>query len=115
MTNPAIEAFVQEASDILETLEDQLLELEGSHDTSQVDAVFRALHTIKGSGSMFGFTKLSQFTHHFETAFDLIREGKLEVDAKLIDLSLKARDTMRRFVDLGGIRRRQISCRTRLR
>lgn len=102
MTNPAIEAFVQEANDILETLEDQLLELEGSSDPAQVDAVFRALHTIKGSGSMFGFTRLSQFTHHFETAFDLIREGKLGIDGKLIDLSLKARDTMRRFVDLGG-------------
>ncbi|WP_227268753.1 chemotaxis protein CheA [Roseobacter weihaiensis] len=102
MTNPAIEAFVQEANDILETLEDQLLELEGSSDPAQVDAVFRALHTIKGSGSMFGFTRLSQFTHHFETAFDLIREGKLAIDGKLIDLSLKARDTMRRFVDLGG-------------
>lgn len=102
MTNPAIDAFVQEANDILETLEDQLLELEHNSDLSQVDAVFRALHTIKGSGSMFGFTRLSKFTHHFETAFDLIREGKLGIDGKLIDLSLKARDTMRRFVDLGG-------------
>lgn len=40
--------------------------------------IFRALHTIKGSGAMYGFEALSRFTHEFETAFDLVRSGQME-------------------------------------
>ncbi|WP_410218029.1 chemotaxis protein CheA [Paracoccus sp. (in: a-proteobacteria)] len=100
--NPAIGAFVQEAREILEGLEALLLDLEGQVDPEQVDAVFRALHTIKGSGSMFGFGVLARFTHYFEDAFDKVRDGLLSVDNRLIDLSLKARDHMTALLACGG-------------
>lgn len=100
--NPAIGAFIQEAQEILEGLEDMLLDLEGGAEQDQVDAVFRALHTVKGSGSMFGFATLARFTHHFEDAFDRVRERRLSVDRRLIDLSLKARDHMTALLNCGG-------------
>jgi two-component system chemotaxis sensor kinase CheA len=100
--NPAVATFVQEARELLEGLEERLLELENEPDQEQVDAVFRTLHTVKGSGSMFGFTTLARFTHHFENAYDLVREGKLTINRALIDLSLLARDHMTALLDCGG-------------
>lgn len=100
--NPAVGAFIQEAREILEGLEALLLDLEGGSDPEQVDAVFRTLHTVKGSGAMFGFGTLARFTHHFEDAFDRVREGRLSVDKRLVDLSLSARDHMLALLDCGG-------------
>ncbi len=100
--NPAIGAFVQEAQEILEGLEDLLLDLEDRSDPEQIDAVFRTLHTVKGSGAMFGFGTLARFTHHFEDAFDRVREGRLSIDGRLIDLSLRARDHMIALLNCGG-------------
>ena len=100
--NPATESFIHEAGDLLQGLEAMLLELETTSDPEQIDAVFRALHTVKGSSGMFGFGALSRFTHHFENAFDLVREGKLAADRRLIDLSLAARDHMMALLQTGG-------------
>jgi two-component system chemotaxis sensor kinase CheA len=100
--NPAVATFVQEAREQLEGLEALLLDLEGAADPEQVDAVFRTLHTVKGSGAMFGFGVLARFTHHFEDAFDQVREGRLGIDRRLIDLSLQARDHMTALLDCGG-------------
>jgi len=102
MLQQAISAFVQEARDILEELEDQLLALEDDKSPAKVDEIFRALHTIKGSGAMFGYTCLSQFTHHFEGAFELVRAGSLPVESHLIDLCFQARDMMAVFLDFDG-------------
>ncbi len=100
--NPAAQSFVQEARDILEDLEGVLLELEADPtNPKRVDAVFRALHTLKGSGAMFGFVTLSAFTHHFENAYDRIREGKATVTPRLIELSLASSDHLERMLDAG--------------
>ena len=102
MIEQAIQAYVEEARDLLANLEDQLLALEVDPDPATINEIFRALHTIKGSGAMFGYTALARFTHHFESAFELVRAGRLSVSSGLIDLSLKARDLMVSFLDLGG-------------
>nr|WP_210252476.1 Hpt domain-containing protein [Devosia marina] len=71
------ETFRQEARELLEQLEAGLLDLE--QDPSNADLInstFRALHTIKGSGAMFGFTAVAGFVHEFETAFDQVRKGQ---------------------------------------
>jgi two-component system chemotaxis sensor kinase CheA len=101
MNNPA-DTFIQEATDILEGLEAILLELEAEPGSANsVDAVFRALHTLKGSGAMFGFDALARFTHHFENAYDRIREGKAVVTPELIQLSLASRDHIERMISAG--------------
>ncbi|EAT14635.1 chemotaxis protein CheA [Desulfuromonas acetoxidans] len=93
-------AFKEEAYELLSELEDSLLELEEQpEDHETVSKVFRAMHTIKGSGAMFGFTTISQFTHEVETVFDLVRSGELPVSKQLVDLSLKARDHILSLLD----------------
>lgn len=99
--NPAVATFVEEARELIEGLEAQLLDLERDANAEAVDSVFRVLHTIKGSGAMFGFTELSRFTHHLEEAFDRVREGRARIDQRLIDLALEARDHMQSLLDLG--------------
>lgn len=100
--NPAVGAFIQEAREILEGLEDLLLDLEDHPTPESIDAVFRTLHTVKGSGAMFGFGTLARFTHHFEDAYDRVREGRLQIDRRLINLSLRARDHMIALLNCGG-------------
>lgn len=87
------EIYRQEAHEILTELEASLLALEESpEDDELIDRVFRALHTIKGSGAMFGFNDIADFTHELETVFDLVREGKISVSPELVNHSLSARD-----------------------
>ena len=86
-------AFREEADELLAELESALLELESTPDDQErIGQVFRTMHTIKGSGAMFGFEDIAHFTHEVETVFDLVRNGQLEVDKALIDLTLQARD-----------------------
>lgn len=94
------QTFLEEARENLAQLEEALLELENSPtDMELVGKAFRAMHTIKGSGAMFGFDDVAEFTHEAETAYDLVREGVLEVTKELIDLSLKAQDYIRMMLD----------------
>ena len=96
----ATETFRQEAQDLLEVLEQALLDLaHAPGDMDLVDSAFRALHTIKGGGAMFGFDAVAAFTHHVETAFDLVRKGKVTVNRELIDVTLAAKDRMRRLIE----------------
>ena len=97
------QSFREEAREILVELEAALLELNenpGSNDL--VGRVFRALHTIKGSGAMFGFDKLAAFTHNLETAFDQVRNGKLAITPELIDLTLAALDQIKVMLEDGA-------------
>jgi two-component system chemotaxis sensor kinase CheA len=102
MIDQAVAAFVQEARDLLARLEDDFLSLEDGASKAKIDEIFRALHTIKGSGAMFGYTLLSRFTHQFESAFEKVRAGALAVDRPLIDVCLAACDVMAAFLDIDG-------------
>jgi two-component system chemotaxis sensor kinase CheA len=91
-----IETFRQEAEELLADIEETILDLEQSPDDSEaLHRLFRAMHTLKGSGSMFGFDEIAAFTHHVETALDHIREGSLSIDKHLIDLILASRDQIK--------------------
>src|SRR5215475_7087583 len=85
------EAFREEAREVIVELESALLELnDRPADLELVGRAFRALHTIKGSGAMFGFDEIAKFTHHVESAFDKLRNGQLAATSDLINLSLAA-------------------------
>lgn len=95
--------FKEEAYDLLGELEGALLELEENpEDMDLVNQIFRALHTIKGSGSMFGFEDIAEFTHEVETVFDIVRNGELGVTPTLCSLALKSRDYIRLLLDDAG-------------
>lgn len=94
------EAYREEAYELLLELEEALLELEETpEDVDLISRVFRAMHTIKGSGAMFGFDDIAAFTHEIETVFDLVREGKIPVTKDIVDMTLSARDQIRAMVD----------------
>ncbi len=94
------DTFREEADELLIDLEAAMLELEEQpEDSDCVDRAFRVMHTIKGSGSMFGFDKLAAFTHHLENAFDLIRGGELKISKELISISLDSGDHIRDLLD----------------
>jgi len=77
--NPA-ETFMQEAEDLLAEIEACALRFqEDSSSSEAIHQLFRAFHTIKGSGSMFGFEEMASFTHHVETLLDQVREGQVAV------------------------------------
>jgi len=92
-------AFIEEAHDLLAELETALLELEEQPDDRDLVArVFRAMHTIKGSGAMFGFDDIAHFTHDVETVFDRVRNGEMPVTRQLLDLTLASRDHIARLL-----------------
>jgi two-component system chemotaxis sensor kinase CheA len=94
------EVFRQEASELFETLEAALLDLcQRPDDRELVDSAFRALHTIKGSGAMFGFDKVAAFTHEFETAFEKVRKGEIKPTHELISVALAAKDYIRALIE----------------
>src|SRR5580700_10708606 len=97
------QSFREEAREILVELESALLELnENRDDPDVVGRIFRGLHTIKGSGSMFGFERLAEFTHDLETAFDAVRNGRLAITSELVDLTLSALDQIGAMLDEGN-------------
>lgn len=99
LQDPA-EIFRLEARELLEAIEQGLLDLaDRQDDRDLVDAVFRSLHTLKGSGAMFGMDALAAFTHHCETAFDRVRKGLAPATPELITCVLNARDHMRALVE----------------
>ncbi|MGB7865524.1 MAG: chemotaxis protein CheA, partial [Candidatus Sulfotelmatobacter sp.] len=92
--------FLEEAREILVELESALLALNENRDDKElVGRAFRALHTIKGSGAMFGFDELAAFSHNLENAFDEVRNDRLSVSSELINLSLEALDQIKAMLD----------------
>ena len=93
MMDQPTDTYREEARELLAELETSLLDLEERPDDNDlINRVFRAMHTIKGSGAMFGFDAIAAFTHEVETVFDLVRNGKMVVSKRLLDLTLKSRD-----------------------
>ncbi len=98
----AEKAFRDEAYELLAELETALLELEETPGEMElVGRIFRALHTLKGTGSMFGFDDIAGLVHEAEAVFDLMRNGELEATGELIDLSLSMRDRIFHMLDEG--------------
>lgn len=95
------ELFLQEAAELLDQLEQALLDLDQSPENSSdlINTAFRALHTLKGSGAMFGYDALSTFVHDFETAFDQVRKGRVPASHDLIAIALTAKDHIRVLIE----------------
>jgi len=88
-----IETFKDEALELLGHLEDDLLELEANPgDKELLSAVFRVMHTIKGSAAMFGLDGISHFAHEVESVLSALRDGTIPLTKKLIGNVLIARD-----------------------
>ncbi len=96
----ALESYGIESHGLLDQMEAALLAMEANGpDSESINAVFRAAHTIKGSGGLFGLDDVVHFTHDAETSLDAVRDGRLAMDGPLIELFLKCRDHMGALVD----------------
>jgi two-component system chemotaxis sensor kinase CheA len=91
--NPFEAKYTAEALELLADLEKGMLLLE-THpdDASLVQQVFRNLHTLKGNSAMMGFRAITDFTHHLEAIYELVRAGKLKVSAAIINITLASLD-----------------------
>ncbi|CAK0776730.1 Histidine kinase [Gammaproteobacteria bacterium] len=94
------EEFKQEAGELLVQLEEALLNLEVSPDDADlVDSAFRALHSLKGAGMMFGWDTLAAFIHQVETTLVRVRNGVLLVTPQLVALALLVADHIRSLLE----------------
>lgn len=102
-TPDASVTFLEEAAELLNRIEEIALDLRRQRqDPELLHELFRAFHTIKGSGAMFAFTAVAEFTHHVETVLDKVRSGLIPVTARLADLVLAARDQIQILLDGGS-------------
>ncbi|SMO57970.1 CheA signal transduction histidine kinase [Saccharicrinis carchari] len=96
--------FVEESLDNVQDLEEALLLLEkDTSDKEIIERIFRAMHTLKGGGAMFGYNDLSEFTHHLETVYDEIRNGRLVLTDDIISETFNAVDQIKHFLNVGDI------------
>ena len=94
------DAFRVEAADLLAELDSSMLELESRpQDADLLNRVFRAIHTIKGSGATAGFNEMAAFTHHIEELFDEARMARLTITPAMIDLALQAKDLIGQLLE----------------
>ena len=93
--NEIKEIFFQECEEQLTELETGLLAMnDGDDDPETVNAVFRAVHSIKGGAGAFGLDDLVAFAHVFETTLDCVRSNKLDPDETVMKVMLKSADVL---------------------
>ncbi|OAX88453.1 chemotaxis protein CheA [Xanthomonas nasturtii] len=98
--NQLMQTFLAESRDLLEDMERHLLEAErGESSPDAVNAIFRAAHTIKGSGGLFDLPQLVGFTHVVESVLDLVRDEALTLSSELIGLLLVCCDHIHALVE----------------
>ena len=89
------DTFFEEAQELLAEMERLLLALDvEAPDAEQLNAIFRAAHSIKGGAATFGFTVLQDTTHHLENLLDRARRGELRLSIQHIDRFLETKDML---------------------
>jgi two-component system chemotaxis sensor kinase CheA len=91
--------YFDECSELLLELEEQFSAIqEGDRDPDRLNAVFRAIHSIKGGGGAFGFDALVRFAHSFETLLDYVRDGRVDLSEDVVVLCIRSVDIVADFV-----------------
>ncbi|MNZ05613.1 Chemotaxis protein CheA [compost metagenome] len=94
------DTFFEEAAELLGDMERHLLELDiEAPDSEQLNAIFRAAHSIKGGAGTFGFDVLQKTTHIFENLLDHLRRGELKLRRDIVDLFLETKDMLQDQLD----------------
>ena len=92
--------YFDECSELLTELEEQFAAIQAGDRTSdRLNAVFRAIHSIKGGGGAFGFSELVAFAHAYETLLDHVRDGRIELGYAVATLCIRANDIVADFVN----------------
>jgi two-component system chemotaxis sensor kinase CheA len=95
-----LQDFLVEAGEILELLGEQLVEMENKPDDQELlNSIFRGFHTVKGGAGFLQLTPLVDCCHVAENVFDILRNGQRKVSTELMDVVLKALDTVNEMFD----------------
>jgi len=98
MSSPE-KTFLLECGELLTAMEAALLQMEDSPgDSDAINAIFRAAHTIKGTGGVFGYDAVVSFTHVLENVLDKVRDNEITIDSDLIAILLLSRDHIENLV-----------------
>ncbi len=100
MTDEFRASFIEEALELLNQLETDLLQLEEDTGNADIiDGIFRLMHNLKGNAGMFGFERIQDLTHEFESLYDKIRNGKLQITGEIIGVTLRGKDAIHAMLD----------------
>ncbi|MBM2882931.1 chemotaxis protein CheA [Chromobacterium phragmitis] len=95
----AMQTFLEEARELLGDMEGILLDIDPARaDGEQLNALFRTMHTIKGSAGLFGLDDIVGFTHQAENLLDQLRDGQLRLDDELVGLLLRCHDHVKLMI-----------------
>ncbi len=93
------QGFIDEAFQLCEKLEGLLLDLNGTIPSdTDIQEIFRIMHTIKGSSAMFGFLNIQKLSHSLEDVYDLIREKQILLDESIINLTINTNDILKQLL-----------------
>ncbi|MDD6402054.1 MAG: chemotaxis protein CheA [Lachnospiraceae bacterium] len=94
-----LEIFIDETKEHLQNLNDQVLILESEPENiDTVNEIFRAAHSLKGMAGTMGFKRMQRLTHDMENVFSEIRNGKLNVNADMVDIVFKCLDAIEGYL-----------------
>ena len=94
-----LEIFIDESKEHLQTLNDQVLILESEpENVDTVNEIFRAAHSLKGMAGTMGYKRMQRLTHDMENVFSEIRNGKMNVNADLVDIVFKCLDALEEYL-----------------
>ncbi len=95
-----LEIFIDESKEHLQTLNDQVLILEEEpENVDTVNEIFRAAHSLKGMAGTMGYKRMQRLTHDMENVFSEIRNGKMNVNADLVDIVFKCLDALEGYLN----------------
>jgi chemosensory pili system protein ChpA (sensor histidine kinase/response regulator) len=93
-----LEFFIPEAEEHLQAVTECLLALEGHPNADDINRLFRAMHTVKGSAAQVGLHRLSAVAHRVEDLIGRLRDGALQPSAEIVDLFLQSVDVLKQFL-----------------
>ena len=91
-----LEFFQPEAEEHLQVVSDCLISLEGSNNPEEVNKLFRAIHTVKGSAAQVGLKRLGAIAHRVEDLIGRLRDGELEPSPAVVDICLESVDVLKK-------------------
>jgi len=95
-----VQDFLAEAQEMLEGLDNFFVQLEARpDDTSLLNEIFRAAHSIKGSAGFIGLTRIVEVAHHAENVLNQLRQGMMKAEPAVIDIILEAMDALKLLLE----------------
>jgi chemosensory pili system protein ChpA (sensor histidine kinase/response regulator) len=96
VANEILEFFQPEAEEHLQVVSDCLISLEGNNNPEEINKLFRAIHTVKGSAAQVGLSRLGAIAHRVEDLIGRLRDGELEPSPAVVDICLESVDVLKK-------------------